>query len=138
MEETFHHEEPLRFVPSRISKIQRSYLTVVVCAKTRRRRRYTGRLSPDGVKIEIKIIVCVVVSSGGWEGLGVRTILDGPIHTFQTPAVVEVVTGRSINRGDAETAGGKRLFIEAQRSLISSGIGSGVGRENGTEMFEHW
>jgi hypothetical protein len=74
------------------------------------------------VKIEIKIVV----------------ILDGPIHTFQTSAVVDVVNGRSINRGDAETAGGKRLFIEAQRSLMSSGTGRGVVREIGAEMFEHW
>jgi hypothetical protein len=60
------------------------------------------------VKIEIKIIVCAIVSSGGWEGLGVRTILDRPIHTFQTPANVEVVNLRRINRGDKEMAGGKR------------------------------
>jgi hypothetical protein len=51
---------------------------------------------------------------------------------------VKVVNGRSINRSDAETAGGKRLFIEAQRFSMSSGIGRGVGREIGSEMFEHW
>jgi hypothetical protein len=64
--------------------------------------------------------------------------LDKPIHTIQIPAVEKAVNGRSINRSDAETAGGKRLFIEAQRSSMSSGIGRGAGREIGSEMFEHW
>jgi hypothetical protein len=75
--------------------MQRSDLTVVVCGKTRRRRRYFGRLSPDGVKIETKVVVCVDVSSGEWEGLEVRNILDGPIHTFQSLTVTEVVKGKT-------------------------------------------
>ena len=62
------------------------------------------------------VVVCAIVSSGGREGLGVRTVLDGPIHTFQTPAVVEVVNWRRTKREDEEMAGGKRLFIEARRS----------------------